>query len=114
MNGTTSNEMGLTKCIGKNEERVMTESVDKEGIDNICLNENQGRFTQTNGTHCTISPISDKLDLLCTFRSAMDILKGTYEPPIGVNDGTRSILSHLKFPLEITLKVQPDQMTCEE
>ena len=46
MDGTARSGMGLTKVIGPSKGGNMVEKVDKEGIENIRLNENQGRFTQ--------------------------------------------------------------------
>ena len=83
-------------------------------INSSTLNENQNRSTHAKGTVCTISPMSDELDLLGTCKAAIYIMKGTYKPPVGVDDGIMNILSHLKCPPEIKLKVQPDPITYEE
>ena len=108
------NRMGLTRVIGPSEEIVMVEKVDKEGIENVCLNENQRRFTQPHGTPCIVFSLSDELGLLGTGQASEDILKGRYVPLVIVDNGIRNILSHLKCPSGIKINTQLKPITCEK
>ena len=91
MYGLTRNGKGLTKVIGPNANGVMVERVDKEGMENICLNDNVSRFTQAIGTLCTISPLWDNLGLLGIGQATPYILNDRYKPSTGIDTSTREI-----------------------
>jgi len=74
---------------------------DHETLVKACAESNRRRQMQCQDTPFMTPPLLDKLGYLADTPAADEILKGTYEPPPGLDQYTRELLRELEMPEKI-------------
>jgi len=81
---------------------TVTHHSDKISMEAACLKEAQAHFTQAFDTCFLAPPLISKLGLLnCDDLPFDAIATGQYQPPVGTDPGTQTLLWHLKWPAEV-------------
>jgi hypothetical protein len=73
-------------------------AVEKQDIENVCIAENDSRFSQLETTPPMSEPLLSALGYLANGPAIEDILNGTYIPPDGTNYYVALLLRELKIP----------------
>ena len=77
----------------------------KEDIEQVCINENDSRFSQSSDTRFMQPPLVNHLGYLAETPIADQILQGTYHPPEHLDKYTKKMIQELRMPDH--LKNQP-------
>ncbi len=80
------------------ENNVRTECSTKVTVENACINENIGRFSQTNDTPPMDDSLIADLGYLPETNAKYHILDGTYAPPIGTDQYMCEFIEKLRMP----------------
>ena len=73
-------------------------ATDKEDIEEVCMNENEARFSQSEDTPPMQPPLIQILGLMAENVAAEQILNGTWIPPDGVDQYATKLLLEMKRP----------------
>ena len=76
---------------------IRREVVDKESMERACIQENQTRFSQANGTPFLQKPLVDAVGLIAEKQGAQDIIDGTFVCE-GLDEMTEKFIAQLKKP----------------
>jgi hypothetical protein len=88
------------------EHNVRTECTKKDTIENACISENTGRFSQTNNTPLMEESIIANLEHLAKTDAKYYIPNGTYWPPTGTDQYMSEFLDKMRMPNSVHVKDQ--------
>jgi hypothetical protein len=91
-------EKSATIKVFATENGIRTIVTEKEKIEEVCINENISRFSQSYGTPPLREPLLSELGIWGDGPAVEAILQGTYEPPDDIDNFTRKLLKEMKMP----------------
>ena len=91
----------LAKVSKKLEDGSIIEATGKEEIENICLEENESKFTQTNSTPFMNGQLLQDVGFNGEKEGGEKILQGTYTPPADTTRAAKAYIKELCKPQDL-------------
>ena len=91
MNGKDRNA-GTSMVTATNEEGIIEEITDREGLEEAIIDENRTKFIQSGDTPFYLEPLRSEFDEECKHENYDKVLEGTYVVPEGVDEYSKILI----------------------